>query len=330
MPEGEKPKTPKHLSGLRRFAAAITVLNILGHTVLGFEQSWATPLVALATGYSMELLLKVIGEGQNWRASLFKGGWRGFVDALLSAHITGLACGMLLYSAERLEVIAFAVAVAIGSKAIFRVPLGKGTRHFLNPSNFGITTTLLLFPWVGVVPPYHFTENLHGWLDWLLPTIIICTGSLLNGKLTGRMPLIAAWIGGFVLQALVRQFLLGTPLPAALMPMTGVAWLLFSLYMLSDPATTPEKPWAQVAFGAAVAATYGLLVAMHIVFGLFFALTIVCVARGLVLYVYAVLQAQALSPATTQTPAPAIQTPVMPTPSLSTAEFAVAEAAKAE
>jgi hypothetical protein len=37
------------LGGLRRFAIAISILNILGHTVLGFEQSWAQPLVALAT-----------------------------------------------------------------------------------------------------------------------------------------------------------------------------------------------------------------------------------------------------------------------------------------
>ena len=45
----------KRIGGLRRFAAAITVLNILGHTVFGFEQSWAQPLVALATTYACEL-----------------------------------------------------------------------------------------------------------------------------------------------------------------------------------------------------------------------------------------------------------------------------------
>jgi enediyne biosynthesis protein E5 len=37
----------KRVAGLWRFATAITALNILGHTVLGFEQAWATPLVAL-------------------------------------------------------------------------------------------------------------------------------------------------------------------------------------------------------------------------------------------------------------------------------------------
>jgi hypothetical protein len=39
------------LPALRRFAVAITLLNVFGHTVLGFEQSWAQPLAALVTAY---------------------------------------------------------------------------------------------------------------------------------------------------------------------------------------------------------------------------------------------------------------------------------------
>ena len=35
------------LGGLRRFAVAITVLNILGHAFFGFEQSLAQPVAAL-------------------------------------------------------------------------------------------------------------------------------------------------------------------------------------------------------------------------------------------------------------------------------------------
>ena len=53
--------------------------------------------------------------------------------------------------------------------------------------------------------------------------------------------------------------------------MTGVAFLLFTFYMVTDPATTPSTPRGQIAFGAAVAAAYGLLMAFHVVFGLFFA-----------------------------------------------------------
>jgi hypothetical protein len=275
------------LGGLRRFAIAISILNILGHTWFGFEQSWAQPLVALATAYSLELALEYLSARNAGRAPAYSLGVKEFVDFLLPAHISGLACGMLLYANDRLWVVAFAAAVAIGSKVLLRAPAGRGTRHFYNPSNFGITITLLLFSWVGIAPPYHFTENLDRIGDWLLPSIIIFTGSFLNTRFTRRIPLILAWVGGFFAQALVRSLVYDAPLAAALLPMTGLAFILYSFYMVTDPATTPSGKWQQVVFGAGVAATYGLLLTFHVVFGLFFALTIVSTARGGGLYVLA-------------------------------------------
>jgi hypothetical protein len=273
------------LGGLRRFAAAITILNILGHTLFGFEQSWAQPLVALATAYSTEILLELIDAWSKRRTPRFLGSVRTFIDFLLSAHISGLAVAMLLYANERLWPIAFATTTAICSKVIFRASLDNGTRHFFNPSNFGITITLLVFPWVGIAPPYHFTENLDRLGDWMLPAIIIASGTFLNARFTHRLPLIAAWLGGFTIQALVRSLIFGTPATAALLPMTGMAFILYTFYMVTDPATTPNRSRSQVAFGIGVAATYGLLVVTHVVFGLFFALTIVCALRGVSLYV---------------------------------------------
>jgi enediyne biosynthesis protein E5 len=269
------------LGGLRRFAVAITVLNILGHTVFGFEQAWVTPFVSLAAAYSTELLLEIVDARLAGRRVRFTGGPRRLIDFLLSAHISALAVGMLLYANDRMWPVAFAASAAIASKVIFRVRAGKGTRHFFNPSNFGITLTLLLFPWIGIAPPYHFTENLVGVGDWVLPGIIVCSGTFLNWRFTKRLPLIAAWLSCFALQALVRHWLFGARLDAAFLPMTGVAFILYTFYMVTDPATTPSGTRAQVAFGAAVAFTYGLLMLNHIVFGLFFALSIVCAVRGL-------------------------------------------------
>jgi Na+-translocating ferredoxin:NAD+ oxidoreductase RnfD subunit len=275
------------LAGLRRFAVAISLLNILGHTILGFEESWAQPLVALVTAYSLEILLEWVDAWVNQRTPGFAGGFGQLVDFLLSAHITGLAIAMLLYANDRLLLIAFATAVAIGSKAIVRAPVGNSTRHFLNPSNLGITITLLLFPWVGIAPPYQFTENLSGIGDWILPGLLIVSGSFLNARFTHRLPLIAAWLGGFAVQALLRSLVFGMPIVAGFVPMTGVAFLLFTFYMVTDPGTTPSKPLNQVIFGASVAAVYGLLMVSHIVFGFFFALTLVCTLRGLVFYTQA-------------------------------------------
>jgi Na+-translocating ferredoxin:NAD+ oxidoreductase RnfD subunit len=278
------------LGGLRRFAVAITVFNILGHTVFGFEQSWLHPFVALATGYSLHILLEIISAATEGRTVRFRGGWRKFVDFLLPAHISALAVSMLIYPNARLWPIAFATAVAIGSKSIFRIPVGKGTRHLFNPSNIGISTTLLLFPWVGIAPPYHFTENLFGAGDWILPAIIAVSGTMLNMRFTRKLPLISAWVGGFVFQAFVRSFVFGTPVVAALLPMTGVAFVLYTFYMVTDPPTTPPSARGQVCFGAAVAATYSLLMMLHVVFGLFFALTIVSAARGIGVYALAYLR----------------------------------------
>src|SRR5262245_1575396 len=273
------------LGGLRRFAVAITVLNILGHTFFGFEQSWAHPLVALVSAYSVELLLEFIDARCNRRALRFMGGGvRKFVEFLLSDHITVLACAMLLYTNERFGPVVFASVVAICSKAVLRAPFGGGTRHFFNPSNFGISVTLVVFAWVSVAPPYQFTENMTGFGDWILPAVIVCTGTFLNARFTRRLPLIAAWLGGFVAQAAFRTLLFDTPLSAALVPMTGVAFILYTFYMVTDPATTPDGPRQQIALGLCVAGVYGLLVVAHVVFALFFALTIVCAIRGLLLY----------------------------------------------
>lgn len=277
------PNVDLRLKALRRFAFAITFLNILGHSFLGFEQSWAQPLVALVAAYSVELLIELINARFGQRRAKFLGGVKPLIEFLLPAHITGLAVSMLLYANELLMPMVFATSVAIASKTLFRLQLDGGQRHFLNPSNFGITVTLLLFPFVGIAPPYQFTENLSGWADWILPVIIIASGTFLNAKLTRRMPLIVSWLTMFVAQAILRSVFFDTHLAAALNPMTGVAFLLFTYYMLTDPATTPSTTRGQIVFGAAVAALYGVLMLLHIVFGLFFALTIVCVTRGAML-----------------------------------------------
>ena len=284
------------LAGLRRFAIAITILNLLGHFWFGFEQSYAQPLVSLLAAYSTELILELIDAWAMHRPLRIKPTVRSVVDFFLSAHITGLAVAMLLYANDRLWVVAFGASVAIASKAIFRFKVGNDYRHFFNPSNLGISVVLLTFPWVGVVQPYHFTENLGPVGTWVLPAVIICSGSMLNTLFTKRIPLAAAWVIAYILQALIRTAILGTPILAGLVPVTGVAFLLFTFYMVTDPATTPRALWAQIAFGTSVAAVYTALVYCHVVFGMFFALAFVCAVRGT--YLYAMSHRTATAPRT--------------------------------
>lgn len=278
--------TSTRIIGLSRFAIAITFLTIIGHLFLGFEQSWVTPFVALATTYSVDLVGETLDARAESRNPRFRGSFDALVRFLLPAHISGLAIAMLLYAAEQLWAVVFAAALAMASKWVVRVkrPAGQPGMpthvHYLNPSNFGIAITLLLFPMVGIAPPYQFAENLSGTLDWLLPSLVIVTGSWLNIKATNRFPLILAWLGGFFVQAVVRALLHGTPVAAGLVPMTGFAFVLFTFYMVTDPGTTPSTRNAQIAFGAGTALVYAVLMEMNVVFGLFFSLLIVSSLRA--------------------------------------------------
>jgi enediyne biosynthesis protein E5 len=141
------------LAALRRFAITISVLNVLGHTVLGFENSWAQMFVALLTAYIAEIVLETVDAWAAKRSPRFTGGVTNFIDFLLPAHISGLAVSMLLYAGGLLLPFAFAAAVAIASKALFTVTVNKAERHFLNPSNTGVAVTVFLFPALAPIMP---------------------------------------------------------------------------------------------------------------------------------------------------------------------------------
>jgi hypothetical protein len=214
---------------------------------------------------------------------------------------------MLTYVNDRVTVMLFGVTVAVGAKWVLRAPVKGRLRHFMNPSNLGIAVILWVYGWASIAPPYHFTEKLSGWLDWALPGLIIIGGTLINAKLTNRMWLILGWVGIFALQAVVRGLLFGTSIPGALAMMTGTAFVLFTNYMITDPGTSPSKPFNQFAFGGGVAAMYGVFTAAHIAYGIFFATAAVCGIRGAYLWglhFYRKGQAQIPAAAPTAIPTP--------------------------
>lgn len=273
------------LAALRRFAITITVLNVLGHTVLGFENSWAQMFVALLTAYFAELLLESVEAWAGKRSPRFAGGVMNFIDFLLPAHISGLAVSMLLYAGGLLLPFAFAAAVAIASKALFTVSVNKVERHFLNPSNTGIAVTVFLFPALAPIMPWQFTERLGSNLSSAFPVVVICLGTFMNVRYAKRMPLVLGWVGAFALQGVIRCFVNDLPLVMGLVPITGVSFVLFTFYMITDPGATPSDWRQQVIFGAATAFVYCMLVVSHIGFAFFYSLLIVSFARGVLLHV---------------------------------------------
>ena len=310
----DSPRRDPRVTALRRFAISISILNVFGYAVLGFEQPWLWPFAAVATAYAMELGLEVVAARSEKRAPRFRGnGLRGLVEFLLPAHITALAVNMLLYTNDRLLTTLFGVMVGISGKYLLRVPVNGRMRHYMNPSNFGIAVVLVLFPWVSIAPPYQFTEHVGTFVDVLVPAVIVVFGTLLNAKLTRRTWLIAGWLSVFVLQSVFRGLVLDTSIPSALGTMTGVAFVLFTNYMITDPGTTPTAPAAQFAFGGGVALVYGVLTGASVVYGLFFATAIVCLIRGGFLWsLHLVRRAQAAPAAGAAPPGGAPALPPVP------------------
>lgn len=297
---------------LRRLAGSLAAMTFLGHTLLGFEQPYLAPVVGVATGVTTEFVLETVEAWARGRRARYAGRRAGrAVDFFLPSSIDGLLCAMLLYGGAHLTPIALAVLVGVGGKYVLRVrPPGLRLRageapgrHYLNPVALGASVVLLSFPWVGVAPPYQFTAGVSGPFDAIVPLAVLVPGLAVHAGFTGRLPLILGWTGGFVLQGLVRGVLSDISVISALLPMTGTAFVLHTVYVIADSGTTPVKGRNQLAFGLAAAAVYGVLVQLHLSFGLLFSLVIVCICRGACLAVSARIRPP-VAPAPVAVPAP--------------------------
>lgn len=278
-----RQKAGYRLYALWHFTTFMATWHIVGQAYLGFEQAWAHPLLTLGTACLTQFILEWLDAKVNRRIPRYAGGIANFLNFFPPAIIVGGALGMLLYPNALVTPAIFAAATSIASKVLIRVTLPNGLKqHVFNPSNFGICATLLLFPdVVGMAPPYHFTENLVGAWHWGVPAVILSSGLFLHYRATGRLPLCVTWLVAYAAQALVRAGLDGVPWYVPMMPMSSAAFIIFTLYMIPDPATTPLVWWRQVLFAVAVAVVYGSLVITQHVFGLFLALAFVCLVRGL-------------------------------------------------
>jgi enediyne biosynthesis protein E5 len=278
----KKPADPRYLA-LRNFALSISVFNVFGYTLLGFEQPWIWPLFAVIAAYTTELVFELISAWAYKRRPRFLGnGPRGVYEFLLPAHITALAVNMLLYANNQFWPVLFGVVIAVSQKHFLQAPIAGKMRHFMNPSNLGISACLLLFgSWVSISPPYMFSEWASSYFRLMIPIVILVSGTVINTMLTRRVALIVGWMGTFFIQAFVRHWLWGVQLNTALSVMTGIAFVLFTNYMITDPGTTPTRPRAQFMFGSSVALVYAVFMEFNIVYTLFFATSTVCAIRGL-------------------------------------------------
>jgi len=232
-------------------AGALTLWTVLGQTTYYFNRNPLRLGAAIATACLLDMLIASV--------------WQRQIVVPLSAYITALSIGILLESYDW-RVYVVAPAWGILSKYWLR----DRTRHFFNPSNFGIVAMLVLGHGISSVAP-----GSQWGADYRVAFVIIGLG-LLMMKRVGRLDLTVAWLGGYVLMGLLRMALGQGGLVFVLGPITGAEFALFTFSMLPDPKTSPPARNGRVAWGFSIAVLDGILRYWEIRYSPFYSLFIHC------------------------------------------------------
>lgn len=218
----------------------LATLALYGALVLDFVLTPLAPVVVIATALALEHLTFRFRKADDRRSPPYK-----------SAMISALSTLLLFRSTDPLAYAAV-IAVAVLSKSIFRI----NGRHFINPTNGAVLACSLIFP---------------GWIasgQWGHDTVLIFAlagaGSLILTR-AGRLDSAVAFLAGSVACQLLRHYVLGFRWTVIGYHFTNGALWLFALYMITDPRTTPEKKWARIFHGIAVAVLGTYLAQYHYV-----------------------------------------------------------------
>lgn len=224
----------------------ITLILLVGHLSFGILESYQKTVLAIAASIATELIL----------SRLFFGKWPN----LASAYITGISVGILIRS-PAFWPYAVCSIVSITSKYVLRV---KG-RHIWNPSNFGISVMLFLAAeTVGALSIQ--------WGNYLLPMVVIWVlGSVIIWRLR-RFHISGIYVASFLVFAMLRSYLTGSPWQAEVAPITGPMYQLFIFFMITDPKTTVRSKAGQCITVFCVALVEMILRLNQVVYAPFYAL----------------------------------------------------------
>jgi len=236
--------------------AFITCILLAGHLSFGILESYKKTGIAIIASILTELLLGRIFIGK--------------FPNVASAYITGISVGILVRSPAIWPYLICSV-VSIMSKYVLRV---KG-HHIWNPSNFGISVLLFL------APEAVSTLSIQ-WGNYLLPMIVIwCLGSVIIYRVR-RFHITATYVISFVLFAILRGYITGSPWQSEIAPLTGPMYQLFIFFMVTDPKTTVRSKLWQCIVVFLVAVVEMILRLNQIVYAPFYALFLVGPAAMLI------------------------------------------------
>lgn len=247
------------------FAGLLTLYCILGFLFFGFNRTPSQMFFIMGSGAVLDVAL-------TWLVRREK-------VLPLSAWISCASLAILLNYSKHSAILFLPVLLAIGSKHL----LTFEGRHVFNPSMFGVSVSLLVGGEViTAAPAYQWAGSS------LTVTFFLITAALLLFVLRiGRGWLVVSFFLFYALNTGIRAWIMRHHLPAEMLfigTLTTPPFYLFSLYMITDPGTSPKKPGMQVLIAFAIAAVDLALHAKESVYTFFYAALIVGAVRYFILH----------------------------------------------
>lgn len=205
----------------------ITTILVVAHFTFGILEAYEKTALAILAAIGAEMVFGRLTYGK-WPHPA-------------SAYITGISVGILIRS-PFIWPYAFASVISILTKYVLRLD----GRHLWNPSNFGIEALVFLAPDTVTLLSVQWGNNL-----W--PMAIIWTLGFVIVWRVGKLHVSASYVAAFVVFALLRSAITGTPWPATLAPITGPMYQLFIFFMVTDPKVAVRSKTGQVVTVVAVA-----------------------------------------------------------------------------
>jgi hypothetical protein len=172
------------------------------------------------------------------------------------------------------------VLLAIGGKYVLtlRDPNTGAARHVFNPSMFGVSVSLLVGrELITASPAYQWAGS-----SLTVTFFLITAAVLLFVTRIGRGWLVVSFLVFYAVNTAIRCVVMRHHLPPEMLflgTMTTPPFYLFTLYMITDPQTSPKTPGQQVLVAFSIAAVDLVLHTKESVYTFFYAALIVATAR---------------------------------------------------
>ena len=195
-------------------------------------RDWTLRLDIMAVAIATCLVTQILAT------KIFLGTWQW--QSLKSSAITALSLCLLL-RVDHYSTMVLASFLAILSKFILQI----NQKHFFNPANFGIISALALSQdaWVS---PGQWGES------WWYALLFLGCGGMVLSKV-GRLDTAMTFLGSYAGLEAVRNLYLGWTWDVYGHRLMSGSLLLFTLFMITDPRSTPNAQGSRLIWGVAIA-----------------------------------------------------------------------------